>query len=96
MTKLDVSEKVDQITTFEKGIRMEQSVIKISDHGAEMSINTDRILIKEPDRLGAHGENLPGDSVQLTMSDVNTITRILRETYGVDISSPDFKKQIEL
>lgn len=82
-------------TTFERG-KLEQSIIKISDHGAEMSVNTDRILIKEPDRPGGPNGIIPGDLVELSMSDIHTITKILSERYGVDISSPDYQKQIEV
>lgn len=84
------------ITTYVKGERMEQSIIKMADSGAEMSINMERVIIKEEDYPHGMHETTPGDSVELSMADIHTIVRIMRERYGVDISSPDYQKQIEV
>ena len=96
MTKSNETGTKRTETTFVRGVRMEQSIIKTTDNGAEMSINTDRIVITEEDYPHGMYETTPGDSVKLSMADIHTITRILSERYGVDISSPDFQKQIEV
>lgn len=96
MTKSNETGTKRTETTFVRGARMEQSIIKMADSGAEMSINMERIVIKKPDRPDALGGTITGDSVKLNMADIHTITQILSERYGVDISSPDYQKQIEV
>lgn len=67
----------------------------ISDHGAEISITSQIVLIKEPDRYHSKVGTIPGDMIELSMSDIYNIAKTIRDKFGVDITKEDFRQQFK-
>ena len=67
----------------------------LSSRGADIFINAEKVVIKEPDMYHPKVGEIPGDTIELSTSDVHEITKALRESFGIDITKSDYKKQIE-
>jgi len=68
----------------------------MSDYtGTEITINSQKVTIKKPDRLGLLGITVPGDIVEMSMNDIHNIVNTISDKFGVDISKDDFKSQFK-
>lgn len=68
----------------------------VSDHaGAEITITSQRVLIKEPDKYHPNVGDIPGDLIELTMNDIHNIVNTISDKFGVDISKDDFRSQFK-
>ena len=68
----------------------------ISDHaGAEITITSQKVLIKEPDRYHPNVGKIPGDMNELTMNDIHNIVKTISDKFGVDISKDDFRSKFK-
>lgn len=68
----------------------------ISDHGgAEITITSQRVIIKEPDKYHPKVGEIPGDLIELSMNDIHHIVNTISDKFGVDISKDNFKSQFK-
>ena len=78
-----------------RGLKMPHTEKLTSDYGAEITITSQIVLLKEPDRLGGANGLVPGDLIELSMLDIHNITRCIQEKFGVDITKEDFRQQFK-
>jgi len=66
-----------------------------TDHGAEVSINNENVLIKEPDRLSHFNSTIEGSIIELSMYDIYNIAKTLQEKFGLDVLSKEFEQEFK-
>lgn len=66
-----------------------------TDHGAEISINNENVLIKEPDRLSHFNSTIEGSTIELSMYDIYNIAKTLQEKFGLDVLSEEFEQEFK-
>ncbi|MCK4665948.1 hypothetical protein KAU33_04320 [Candidatus Dependentiae bacterium] len=66
-----------------------------SEHGAEISVNSENVLIKEPDILSHFNSTIQGSIIELSMSDIYNIAKTLQEKFGLDVLSEEFEQEFK-